>query len=74
MGVKYFSVSIEIFILITTATDKMKEGDIIRTHTVIPPNPIRPTEGDSHPLGALPTGTTVCLVEAWPGEGAWFAK
>ena len=52
----------------------MKEGDIIRTHTVIPPNPIRPTEGDSHPLGALPTATTVCLVEAWPGEGAWFAK
>jgi len=56
------------------ATDKMKEGDIIRTFTTIPKNPIRPIEGDSHPLGALPTGTTVCLVEKWPGEGAWFAK
>jgi len=55
------------------ATDKMKEGDIIRTHTTIPVNPIRPVEGDSHPLGALPMGTTVCLVEAWPGEGAHFA-
>ena len=56
------------------ATDKMKEGDIIRTHTNIPKNPIRPLEGDSHPLGALPLGTVVCLVEKWPGEGAWFAK
>jgi len=56
------------------ATDKMKEGDIIRTHTTIPKNPIRPVEGDSHPLGALPSGTVVCLVEKWPGEGAWFAR
>jgi len=55
------------------ATDKMKEGDIIRTYTTIPENPIRPVEGDSHPLGALPLGTTVCQVEKWPGEGAWFA-
>jgi len=54
------------------ATDKIKEGDIIRTHTAIPVNPIRPVEGDSHPLGALPAGTTVCQVEKWPGEGAWF--
>jgi len=55
------------------ATDKIKEGDIIRTFTTIPVNPIRPVEGDSHPLGALPIGTTVCQVEKWPGEGAWFA-
>jgi len=55
------------------ATDKIKEGDIIRTYTTIPVNPIRPVEGDSHPLGALPLGTTVCQVEMWPGEGAWFA-
>jgi len=52
------------------ATSKMKEGDIIRSHTAIPTNPIRPVEGDSHPLGALPIGTTVCMVEKWPGEGA----
>jgi len=55
------------------ATDKMKEGDLIRTFTTIPVNPIRPVEGDSHPLGALPLGTTVCQVERWPGEGAWYA-
>jgi len=54
------------------ATNKIKQGDIIRTFTEIPANPIRPTEGDSHPLGALPVGTTVCQVEAWPGEGAYF--
>lgn len=56
------------------ATDKIEEGDIIRTHTDIPKMPIRPVEGDSHPLGALPMGTTICLVEAWPGEGSFFAK
>jgi len=55
------------------ATDKVKEGDIIRTHTEIPRNPIRPVEGDAHPIGALPMGSTVCLVEGWPGEGARFA-
>jgi len=56
------------------ATDQVKEGDLIRTHTAIPVNPIRPVEGDSHPLGALPQGTTVCLVETWPGEGAMLAS
>ena len=56
------------------ATSKMKAGDVIRTFTSIPKNPIRPVEGDSHPLGALPIGSTVCLVEKWPGEGAWFAR
>jgi len=56
------------------ATNKIKIGDLISTHTVIPTNPIRPEEGDSHPLGALPVGTVVCQVEMWPGEGAYFAK
>lgn len=56
------------------ATNKMKQGDIIRTYTDIPTNPLRPKEGDSHPLGALPLGTSVCQVEAWPGEGAYFMK
>jgi len=51
------------------ATTTMKPGDIISTYTDIPDIPIRPKEGDSHPLGALPLGTMVCLVEAWPGEG-----
>jgi len=54
------------------ATNKMKQGDLIRTFTDIPTNPIRPKEGDSHPLGALPIGTTVCQIESWPGEGAYF--
>lgn len=56
------------------ATDKLKEGDLIKTYTEIPRNPIRPVEGDAHPIGALPLGSTVCLVEGWPGEGARFAK
>jgi len=55
------------------ATDKVKPGDIIKTDATIPVNPIRAREGDSHPLGALPLGSTVCLVEAWPGEGSHFA-
>lgn len=54
------------------ATNKIQQGDIIRTYTEIPDIPIRPKEGDAHPLGALPVGTTVCQVEAWPGEGAYF--
>ncbi|XP_023327583.1 LOW QUALITY PROTEIN: 39S ribosomal protein L2, mitochondrial-like [Eurytemora carolleeae] len=56
------------------ATKNMKQGDLIRTFTDIPDNPIRPKEGDSHPLGALPIGTAICQIEAWPGEGAFFMK
>jgi len=55
------------------ATTNVKEGDIIRTYTEIPRNPIRPVVGDAHPIGALPLGTEVCLVESWPGEGARLA-
>jgi len=51
------------------ATANMKPGDIISSYTDIPDIPIRPELGDSHPLGALPLGTMVCLVESWPGEG-----
>ena len=47
------------------ATENMQVGDLIRTSAKIPPNPVRPIEGDSHPLGALPVGTEVCLVQ-WP--------
>ena len=47
------------------ATSSMEIGDLIRTSGKIPPNPIRPKEGDSHPLGALPPGTDICLVQ-WP--------
>jgi len=55
------------------ATSKQQNGDLIRTFTDIPKNPVKPKEGDSHPVGALPIGTTICQVEAWPGEGSFFA-
>ncbi|CAK9795224.1 39S ribosomal protein L2, mitochondrial [Anthophora plagiata] len=51
------------------ATVNMKVGDIIHTHRGIPPYPIRPMEGDSYPLGALPKGTLVNCVEKYPGKG-----
>jgi len=54
------------------ATTTLKPGDLISTYTDIPDIPIRPKEGDAHPLGALPIGTKVCLVEAWPGEGVFY--
>eukprot|EP00088_Acartia_fossae_P000177 TRINITY_DN10058_c1_g1_i2.p1 TRINITY_DN10058_c1_g1~~TRINITY_DN10058_c1_g1_i2.p1 ORF type:complete len:376 (-),score=65.82 TRINITY_DN10058_c1_g1_i2:207-1334(-) len=54
------------------ATDKLESGDLIKTYTDIPKIPVRPKVGDSHPLGALPVGTSICQVEAWPGEGAYF--
>ena len=47
------------------ATSTMQIGDLIKTSGKIPINPIRPKEADSHPLGALPIGTEVCLVQ-WP--------
>ena len=47
------------------ATSSMEEGDLIKTSAKIPVNPIRPKEGDSHPLGALPIGTEICFVQ-WP--------
>ena len=47
------------------ATSNMEIGDLIKTSGKIPPNPIRPKEGDSHPLGALPIGTDICFVQ-WP--------
>jgi len=47
------------------ATSSMEVGDLIKTSAKIPVNPIRPKEGDSHPLGALPIGTEICFVQ-WP--------
>ncbi|KAI2809445.1 54S ribosomal protein L2 mitochondrial [Blomia tropicalis] len=48
------------------ATEKMQIGDIIRTYEDIPKNPVRPREGDSHPIGALPIGTKVHNVQIFP--------
>ncbi|VDP80435.1 unnamed protein product [Echinostoma caproni] len=52
------------------ATSNMRPGDIIRSHVDIPLIPVDPRNGDAHPVGALPVGTTVCLVELEPGMGA----
>lgn len=54
------------------ATEGIQVGDIIRTYSEIPRNPVRAKNGDAHPLGALPVGTKVHLVEKDAGEGAKF--
>src|SRR5699024_7799993 len=48
------------------ATEKMQVGDVIRTFADIPRNPVRPREGDSHPVGALPIGTKVHNMQILP--------
>lgn len=48
------------------ATAGMQEGDLITTTTRIPTIPVKPVPGNSYPLGALPTGTQVCLVQKYP--------
>lgn len=50
------------------ATEKMQVGDVIRTFCDIPINPVRPREGDSHPVGALPIGAEVHNVQIFPGH------
>lgn len=45
------------------ATENMKPGDILKTSRFIPRIPVRPNEGDSYPLGALPLGTFVHNVQ-----------
>jgi large subunit ribosomal protein L2 len=54
------------------ATENMKEGDLIKSYGEIPRIPVRPREGDSHPLGALPQGTRICCIEMHPGRGGFF--
>ncbi|XP_076045176.1 mitochondrial ribosomal protein L2 [Oratosquilla oratoria] len=56
------------------ATENMKKGDLIRTSSAIPRIPVRPKEGDAHPVGALPIGTIVNCVEKFPGDGARLIK
>ena len=51
------------------ATTNMKAGDLIRSTTEIPEMTVKPLEGNSHPLGALPVGTEICMVQQIPGEG-----
>lgn len=54
------------------ATSGIQEGDIIRTYSEIPRNPVRAKIGDAHPVGALPIGTKIHAIEVMPGEGAKF--
>lgn len=49
------------------ATVNMKPGDLIKTSKFIPRIPVRAKDGDAYPLGALPVGTLVHCVEAFPG-------
>ena len=56
------------------ASETMEIGDIITTYSEIPRNPVRPKEGDSHPVGALPIGTKVHNVETNPGEGGAIVR
>lgn len=52
------------------ATHGVQVGDIIRTYGDIPRNPVRAKVGDAHPLGALPVGTKIHMVETDSGAGA----
>ncbi|XP_076357380.1 mitochondrial ribosomal protein L2 [Tachypleus tridentatus] len=56
------------------ATDGVKTGDILRTTGHIPRIPVRPKEGDAHPLGALPIGTLIHSIEVVPGKGGLFCR
>jgi len=56
------------------ATVNMKPGDLIKSSSEIPRMPVRPSEGDAWPLGALPVGTVVHNVETLPGNGGYFAR
>jgi len=48
------------------ATEGMQAGDLITTTRKIPTNPIKPVSGNGYPLGALPVGTDVCMVQSLP--------
>lgn len=56
------------------ASENMKVGDIIKTSSVIPRIPIRPEEGNAHPVGALPVGTVIHNIEVTPGSGGLFCR
>ncbi|CAF3068450.1 unnamed protein product [Rotaria socialis] len=55
------------------ATENLKVGDLVKTSGDIPKNPVKASEGDAYPVGALPTGTIVNCVEGYPGQGARYA-
>ena len=50
------------------ALTEMKEGDLITTTGLIPDIPLKPQVGNSYPVGALPIGTQICLLQCFPGS------
>ncbi|GFT10192.1 39S ribosomal protein L2, mitochondrial [Nephila pilipes] len=56
------------------AAENTKVGDILKTSAVIPRIPVRPVEGDAHPIGALPIGTLIHNIEYTPGGGGMCCK
>lgn len=56
------------------ATENMQPGDLITTSCVLTDIPVKPKEGDSYPVGSLPTNTIVHNVEKVPGDGGSIAK
>lgn len=54
------------------ATHGIQVGDIVRTYSELPRNPVRAKIGDAHPIGALPVGSYVHMIEKTPGMGAKF--
>ncbi len=48
--------------------DATQVGDLIHTSGRIPSIPVKPVLGNSYPLGALPVGTEICLVQWLPRE------
>ncbi|ESN97266.1 hypothetical protein HELRODRAFT_185933 [Helobdella robusta] len=55
------------------ATENMKVGNLVRSYNIVSKTPIRPTEGDAHPVGSLPIGTVVSCIERFPGDGGKVA-
>lgn len=59
------------------ALTEMQEGDLITTTGLIPDIPLKPQVGNSYPVGALPIGTQICLLQCFPGSDfpdIWFTK
>lgn len=55
------------------ASENMKAGDLIKTSGKVSAMPVRPSEGDAHPVGSLPIGTLIHSIERFPGEGGTVA-
>lgn len=50
------------------ATENMKAGDLIKSSRLIPRIPVRASEGDAYPLGALQIGTQIHCLEKYPDQ------